>query len=63
MNSKYTGIYKTGNKESDRVDFIQVTYPTDSELSGELPMPLHDYINKAIKPNYENLPWLEDYKP
>jgi hypothetical protein len=56
--TSYTGLYKVGIKASNRVTDIQV-----KDTGGNsLPLALDEYIRRGVKPDWQTLPWAEDYK-
>ena len=56
MTSNYRGVYLVGNKKTGRITDVQVV-----DVGGiQHPLPLHEYVNRGVDPNYKTLPWQED---
>jgi hypothetical protein len=59
MASNYRGLYLVGNKAAGKVTDVQVVDLGGSSIS----IPLTDYLNRGVRPNYQSLPWQEDVPP
>jgi len=56
MASSYRGLYLVGDKAANRITDVQVV-----DTGGiSIPLPLVDYVNLGVQPDYKTLPWHED---
>lgn len=57
MPDEFTGIFKVGDKRTGQVTYVQVS---DTRVQF-MPVPFAQYVERGIKPDYQSLPWQEDW--